>query len=176
MKKLIISMAVVVSMVLTGSIVFASQGKAFIPSWRVYRDTNPNTHYATHIWLSNISDSIITVTITLYSKDNTSGSPTVFSVDSAMNCTNYSGSSYTENPTTGSVEFEIDPYETSRFTIYSASEYSDTFGYGFVEWEEKGSNNLPTLGLVAQGYLQYHHFDDTRSYAYDITINGGNPF
>ncbi len=175
MKKIIICFAVALSIVMSSSAVFAGSGKAFIPSWRVFRDASSSTHYETKIWLSNISDSTISLTITLYSQDNSSGYPTVFSDDTELHCVNYSGT-YNENPTTGSVTFDIAPYETCYFQAYSGNDQSDTYGHGFIEWTAADDENQPALGLVAHGYTKYINLGNTRSYAYDITINGGNPF
>lgn len=161
-------MALVLGIVFTSSSVLAENGKAFIPFWQCWHNTTTG-YRDTDFWITNITPNSIIVTVTLYSKDNTSGSPTIFSDNNVLGV--YNASTYELDPTVGSVEITIAPYESSRLNIYSASTYSRIWGYGSIEWEQP--DNVGT-GLLVYGQTSYF---DTNFYGKtEITINNGQPF
>ncbi len=152
---------------------FANAGTAFIPAYNVSADL-----IRTDIWVSNISNSVQTVTITLY---NQNGSPLV----SQPYCYRISGSDFVTSATdsNGQMVFSLPASNSVGISLLPSSDGAVHDGYGKITGTSDGTVHdgfrkmpaKPNFGLVAHAFM-------TNTPAYNtlvqnsISINGGNPF
>lgn len=156
------------------SSVFAGGGKAYIPHYLAYSDGT--VIVVPFFYMSNITGNDITVEITLYQQNNSSGNAAVL-VDGDDNGSTgilraVNVSSYDESPTSGaSVKFCIAPYETAYFFIQLTS--GTELGYGVIEWSQNSDVIVGLIGYeVCTTSISNNSFKAERT----ISINNGNPF
>ncbi len=190
MKKLLISMAIIVSIVMSSSAVFAGSGTAVIPHFYGYT-INDDDQHPVQVFMSNISDKTITVNITFFKSDGTilqEGSAGDLGAGvGILKAYNTSGT-YNENlnsSTAPTFSFDIDANETSyvRLDIGSTIKY----GYGLIEWNNETATTITpnSPALVAHCRIQQYNTDSrdistTENWAYvgwySVPINNGLPF
>lgn len=129
--------------------VFAGTGKAVVSHWYAY-SFEGNTQNS-NIFISNITQNNLKVTVTLYNKDGTIKT-------SGLEYKNFQNNN-TEIGARKSVNLKI--------TGGSISEY----GYAVIEWGNIGTDD-DTVGLVAWADWA----QDSPSRAYSVQVNNGNPF
>ncbi len=154
MKKLIISMAVVVSMVLTGSIVFAGQGKAIVPLWQT--DARTTSGVSTVIYITNIVPNDIEVDVTFYDNSGAVYTTGVSYVNFISSNTQLGGN------TTGYVHM------VGNTTI--------EYGYAVIEWKNSTGND-DTVALVAHALVsRVTNSSPYRDGRFAVPVNNGMPF
>lgn len=174
--KNIISFAVVCLMLITATLpVFSAEGSAMIPHYQAYKLSSPQEDWHTHWYISNITDSSLTVTITLYDQsgniitdDNSSSTGLI----QALNVTNYS-----DNNTGSTVSFNIGADSAGYVSIHSQTSGSWKYGYGIIEWSQ-GTNNKKYQALIVHSRCTRLKVNGSLVYesAYGIPINNGQPF
>ncbi len=166
-KALFMSLVLLTCMLGTSSTVNAatySTGKAVIP---VYGAGGSNQ---TSINISNITDSPIDVTVTLYYPDGTiiidDGS-----ISTGLIYSTYATMlNYNDQHTDSTLTFTLNAHSTCRFkTNITTSQIQN--GYGVISWSQNGTT---LQGLVANASLGAT--TTTYTTAQNITINGGMPF
>ncbi len=126
------------------TLAFAGSGKAIVPHWNSAVANTP-----TYVFISNITDNYINVTVTFYDRNG-----------NTVPVTTYDNMTSTQ----------IYPNQTGRVTLTPTV---FDFGYATIEWENvQGDNN--TVALIAHGYKLVQETD--RANAYAIPINNGMPF
>lgn len=164
LKYLFMALIMVTCMVGSSKTVSASSyetGKAMIP----YYNVNSGT-FCTYS-LSNITNSPIDITVTLFNSDGT-----VFTDDgnaSTGKLIGYSLMNYNDQNIDSSITFTLNPHSTGIFKIDINN--TTNFGYGIVEWKQAGN---ASHGLIASGL--YTIKNGTSYETSTIEINGGLPF
>ncbi|MGC0119693.1 hypothetical protein [Pseudoalteromonas piscicida] len=132
-----------VALLACSTLSYAGNGKAVVPHWLA------STNGSTSVFISNITDNPLRVTIKFYDQNG--------NVKKAERYENFSNSG-TEIQANSSAYVNIGQ---SGVTGY---------GYATIEWENIGDAD-DVFGLVA-----YAHFAKTTLYRSAIPINDGNPF
>lgn len=169
MRKFVLSMFVVFSVLLSGNLCFAASGSAVMPVCKNYKISNQET-YNSIIYLSNITGASIDIKITIFNYDGSvvkDPASTLFRVGNV--------SSFNGNPTSNnSATFTVAANNSAYFIFENAT--SSSYGYAIIEWTQD-SNVI--YGLLCHA-REFHYRDIspsiTREYAYSIPINGGQPF
>lgn len=134
------ALTVILGMVFSVS-VFAGSGKTVVPHWMSTGIT------ATSVWVSNITDHTLDVTITFYDMHGNALPADLFY-------------NFQNNNT------QIAPGSTGYVTIHA-----DSWGYAVINWNNIGSDD-DTYGLVS--YAQ--RSDGTTNWRQSIVVNDGRPF
>ncbi len=171
MKKLLMSLVVVLSILFFQGPVFAASGKAVLPHYHG-NYTSSSYYQVTHLFITNVTNATTSVTLTLYDASGTivtdddnydAGKIRAESSVSATWDDNHSGSSAT---------FDLDSNETVLVTITGSA--TAIIGYGRIEWEQPNSDAV--YGLIAHGFkTRYSQNAGFYSQA-SIHINNGLPF
>lgn len=169
MRKFVLSLLLGVSILFSGNLCFAAGGSAVMPVCKNYKISSQET-YNTQIYLSNVTDASIDVTITIFNYDGTIVKDSGSTLFRAGNVSNFNG-----NPTSNdSATFTLAANNSAYFIFENAS--SSQYGYALIEWSQT-SNAI--YGLLANA-REFHYRDIapniTREYAYSLPINGGKPF
>ena len=122
----------------------AGSGKAMMPVWGASGSSSQ-----AYIYISNISDNVVEVTVTFYGKDGTKYNPTTFS--------NFTSGSQLAGKTSGYV---------------SINQYPFNHGFATVEWENVSGDDA--VALLAFGH-RVAGVSGGRSII-SIPINNGLPF
>lgn len=169
MKKLFILFVTCCVCLCAFTSAFAGCGSAVIPSFYSSETTAQNVFAA--IEMSNISNNVITVSITLYDKNGS-----VFIDDggedsgdiTADNVINYSDSCYNHT-----AEFDIEPHGTISFVAFHTAGVEKNYHYGIIEWE---SDSMDANALIAT-LRRNNHFYNSNTYSMmAVPINNGLPF
>ncbi len=162
MKKILVCLVVMACLLGLSNVAFGTSGSAVINH---YWSTTGGAY--SHLNVSNITDSTISVKITLYLLDGT------ILYDSSTNqSSGYvkidAGTilNYTEGDNTKTVSFDLAANQTCRFVVSGFTAY----GYGIIEWTQ---NSKETKGLVASSTLVNTGSGISISV---IPINNGLPF
>ena len=149
-----------------------SSGRAIIPHWSAfYSGTKSNEFSSTQIHVSNLTDSTITIELSLYDAEGDVASSddfdaSVLPVGALMNCN-----------TMGTL-CDLPAHHSGFFFIHndSENEFPFTTGYGSLEWT---SFNQEQVAMVAHG-ISMGEMSDTQSgrmkASVTIPINNGLPF
>lgn len=145
--KIVVKFLVVVILSFS-QLAIAGSGKAIVPHWAgLAPGSSP-----TLIYLSNISDNNIDVTVTFYNKSGVALSPSGF--DNFIN-----GNTQIAAGNTGYVKIQPSSFN---------------YGYAVIEWKNEGDDN-DTVALVAHGYRSTTNSSSRRS-DFVIQVNNGLPF
>ncbi len=148
-------------------------GQAFIPH-HFSRTVSADVFNLTQVWISNISDVTVSITVTFY--DHTGAIITDSEGTSSGGILTAGGSNnYDETDSTGSMTFDLYAGDTVNVVIKDSG--SSTIGYGVIEWTS--SSKPGKAKLVAYGSHQGYFKETTyRVFAYEraIPINKGLPF
>jgi hypothetical protein len=151
--------------------VFAGQGKAIIPHY-VSNYTSAQSYRVPFTYITNITNSTITVTLTFY--DNTGNVITDGDGSSATGVIMGSGltTNYNESVTGASVSFDIPAHNTVNVQLRCSSWQH---GYGTIEWSQ---NSQELHGLVAYCFNSMYSLGISSAYKVEryIPINNGMPF
>lgn len=129
---------------LTSFTAIAGSGKAIMPSWG-----SSGTSNQAYIYISNISENVVNVTVTFYGKDGTKFSPSSY--------TGFSSGNQLLAKTSGYVSLSL-----------------SSFNYGFATIEWVNANGDDTVALVAHGHRVAGVSGGKSILA--IPINDGRPF
>lgn len=145
-----------------------ARGAAIIPPYYGYLDGG-GSFLGPYVNISNITNSTVTVKITLYKQDGT------ILYDASTNATQgYFGSRYTNNFTEANSDFtatfDIDANETVQVFWPNVGTTLDTVGYGKIEWTI-ASSKLP-VALIAGGFVA----STSGESRYSFVVNNGLPF
>ncbi len=144
MKKLNVVLLTILTIFTSQAL--AGSGKAVLPHW------GGQTGKPGYIFLSNITDDAVKVTITFYGKNGATLTPSTF--------TNFSN---------GNTELAA---RSSGYVSLSPGVWD--YGFATIEWEDLEQNDN-TVALVAHGFRVVQSTSSTRS-DYAIQINNGMPF
>lgn len=137
----------------------------YIPLW--WQGADGSLGGNTRIYLSNISDQTITVSIDLYKQDGSlltdDGSKTGGNINGRGNETSYDDS-------TG-ISFQLSAGASSSILLKNVS--SETFGYGTVEWS---SSTAPVDGVALVGQTVTAITGTSLGRASSVPLNEGKPF
>lgn len=175
MKKLLICMSAVLSIVFAGSTAFAGSGSAIIPSWRAKTFTASEVYSWTQIDISNITNNTVTIYITFYDDSGSLVTDSSNSQSSGNITAKWLSplSNYQEvGLTNKSVKFDLGANETIDVSILNSV---DSNGYGIIEWEPTVSTRQDTVALVAVGEIIFWQENLYRNSHY-VPINNGLPF
>jgi hypothetical protein len=180
---LALALALAVPLIAASS-TFAGSGKAIIPTTLAYY-SNGNNASNILIFLSNISENTVEVTLTLYNKDGnfiyesgssgqTTGDISAYDVDV---------SSYTEATSSSAgytAKFELSSKKSCRIRYYPATSASGAYSsiFGALEWKNKYTTNDDDVALVSTATYTRWSYETARklqatSY---LPINNGMPF
>ncbi|XOV81040.1 MAG: hypothetical protein ACFHVJ_08825 [Aestuariibacter sp.] len=137
-----------VFVLLFSQLALAGSGKAIVPHWA---GQAPGAS-PTVIYLSNISNNNVDVTVTFYDKMGVALSPTAFDNFISSNTQIAAGN-------TGNVQIKPSSFN---------------YGYAVIEWKNEG-NDDDTVALVAHGYRSTTN-SSTRRSDFVISVNNGLPF
>ena len=168
-KALFMSLVLVTCMLGSSSSVNAatySTGKAIIPS--IYYDQTTMTG----VFLSNITDDFIDVTITLYNNsgilvtdDNSSSTGLITGSAQLIN--------YNDNNLDSTLTFRLAAHSTGYFHLNNKLTATGMdYGYGVIKWSQSGSQ---LQGLVAWA-CEFTGKSATNEFTSSIKINGVLPF
>jgi len=167
-KPLILLFALLGSM----SLFADSSGRAIIPHWNAfYSGSVSNEFSSTQIHVSNLSDSAITIEMTLYDAEGDVASSddfdaSILPIGALMNCN-----------TMGNL-CDLPAHSSGFYFIHndSENEFPFTTGYGRLEWT---SYNEEHMAMVAHG-ISMSEMSDSKSgrmkASISIPINNGMPF
>ncbi|MGN6715305.1 hypothetical protein [Anaerocolumna jejuensis] len=142
-----------------------STGKAVIPQFK-----GSDREFSAY-QISNITDSPIDVTITLYDKDGTIVTDDNSPITGFIIANNASISNYSDKNNDYTLSFTLNAHCSTSFQ----AAYSDIphYGYGVISWKQSGTT---LQGLVAFGVLYNGFNNHDYTYVHDISINNGLPF
>ena len=164
-KVLLMSLVLITCMLGANGTVAASSyssGKAFIPYYS--QSDTLKTVYT----VANITDSPITVTVTIYNADGTlvtdDNSSTTGRITASTDFLNYS-----DQNIDSSLTFTLNAHNTGYFIMNYNSAYN--YGYGVINWTQNGT---AVQGLVVTG-KNISSSNNTLIHHY-IPVNNGLPF
>ena len=162
MKKLLICLMVVVCLLGLAGTSFGSNGKAIIPSvvWN-YSSSNNNT--IPYILVTNITDTLITITVTIYNPDGTI-------LHSGLYSNNVSD--FNSSLTDASASFTLAPNVTGGIYVNNSNITSSVFGYGRISWNNDSTTTQN--GVMAHTYLV--KTSNGAQTIVPIFVNSGLPF
>lgn len=148
----------------------AASGSAFIPHWESQYITANNFH-ATYIFVSNITDTAVSVSLTLYDESGAivsdDGSPTTGALTAYFNY-----SSYNDNVTGASATFDIPANSTARLTVLTAHKA----GHGKISWTQNSDNVVALFAYTQrEWYVNGSTTFNGRTYS-NMEVNEGKPF
>lgn len=160
MKKLLQVLVLLTVLIYCISIpAFAASGKAIVPPGD-FRYFSASLNYNHMYFVSNITNSPITVKITIFGK---SGSVITTGISGSSNVTNF-----TVNPGDCSVSFDLDANATGYVT-YSPT--TQEWGYATIEWSQDSSAPYGLIADVKEGLT------GTTGYGIrTLAVNNGMPF
>ncbi len=132
----------------TATLSFAGSGKAIVPFW----NAGTTIYHQTDIYITNISNNDVEVTVTIYKKDGTE-------LTSGVTYNNFSASD-TKILARNSGYVRINPTTSG-------------FGFAIIEWNNTGSDDN-TVALTA--YAMFLKFNATVEGVSAVPINQGLPF
>lgn len=144
--KILVAMLLLCS----SSLVLAGSGKAIMPSWHA----GSGNYKVSVIFFSNITASTLDVKFTIYGKDGTTISPTVY------------GGLINGNT-------QLAPHSSGFIEIRSPGSFNQ--GYAVIEWENLEGDD-DTVAMVAHGYDVGSNNASTYRSDYAVPINNGMPF
>lgn len=144
--------------------VFAGSGVGIIPSYL----TDNFSNFRSYIYMSNITQAPINVTVTLYNQDgnvvkDNGDNPTA----GYLRAFDYVY--YSEVNTHGTATFTIAANSTSQLQLES-THYG--VGYGKIEWEQSGTS----LSQAMVAHMRTYRVKSGVESAYSTHINNGTPF
>jgi len=168
MKKILLCLVVMVCLLGVAGTAFGNSGGANIAPFST--GVNNGANYYDYILISNITNSDVTVTITLYFSDGT----IIKDIDNnastgILRATNVS--SYSDNLASASQTFTLGAHQTSNMSLINNS--SLTYVYGRIEWSQ---DNSTTNSLLCNGYTSYWLTGAPTTTFLPIIVNGGLPF
>ena len=129
--------------------VYAGSGKAIVPQWF------SANHIDTVIWVTNITDHTLNVTVTPYGKDGQVITPTRF-----------------EGFITGNTQLAP---KSSGFVEITAPLNTFNHGHATIEWSNISGEN-DTVGLVSHAYGDASNQPGVFRSSYSIPVHNGMPF
>lgn len=171
MKKLhhyLIACLMVLGMVFP---VFGAEGSASIAHHQSYYSSSTTETWETKFYISNITSSTVSVTITFNDYDGT----LIQDDDSATtgdirggNITNFD-----DTPTGASVTFDLAAKKTGYISVNSSAW---KYGHGTIKWSQTGTGVYKALIVHAKCYRSKTSSGLVYQSAYYIPINKGLPF
>ena len=163
MRKIVLFVLLLALLVIS-SVVQAKSGSAVIPFYYFHRNSAYSDVTKSIFYISNITDQLISVNVTLFSYDGT-----IYKVASGDHVNIYNTNSYNLNNINSTISFELNP-NTTTYMVFSTDLNLKRYGYGVIEWTQDSNN---TYGLVASG--SFLHSEPTVS-RFALQINEGMPF
>lgn len=139
MKKLLICLVAMVCLLGVVGVTYGASGKAIIPTYSIAYGQATNT---TLFRISNITNELIDVKITLYNPDGSllSGNGYVAETGNLIN--------YNENLTDATMSFSLNPNATG-YIVLRKSTSNNIYGYGTIEWVQ---DSKVVNGLIVYGF------------------------
>lgn len=161
-------------LILSSGLQADTSGAAVVPHWgSFFSAPSTNTKGNTHLYVSNISHTAITVSISLFDWEGDSPgdagfNPVINAKGALQNCNALN------------TQCELAPNTTGFFNIGNdgSTTFPSVHGYGKIEWTSTGSQSV---SLVAHGLEIYEVLDKSGTSHLmkgnsAITINNGLPF
>ncbi len=152
MKKL--NCIIITLLALCTSYARAGSGKAIVPI-AAYGRSSSTAFQSTTLFLTNLTDHSVKVTVTFYGKDGSLLSTSLLTFDNWTNSNT-----------------EIGAKKSAYVILSSASNTAFNYGKAIIEWENLGGDD-DSVALVAHGSFQDYAVSDGR---WTIPVNSGLPF
>lgn len=169
MKKLMM-MFVFMGLVGLATTAQAKSGNAVVSTTHTFY-TSTTYYYQKSLYITNITNSDINVTITFYDETGAAvqdGDDT--KTTGSIRNNRGTVTNWDDNATNASVSFTLAGNDTTTVTFVPAS---SVYGYAVIEWSQTSD---AILGLLAMLEFEYFYNTDKYYYTDNVPVNNGMPF